>query len=1034
MYLNEILELDKTTASIKKIDLFLAGCKKKNSDYYKALSYRNIVLHSLGKTNEALKALYSLVIDFNKLDDASVIAICDGIIKITLDTNILDQSRKYIDIKKQHLKISNEYLGYMDEINYTIAKKEYLVAIELLTKYLNDEINSEDTCWTYEKFALVYYKINDFNRFLEVAEKLEKIYKETLNTKKLIDLLYIKLEIAFNQGKYIQVIIDANRLLNDYDLEVEITIKVTTLLISSYIKSKDYRKASIIESNYEEKLNEVTSQTALAFCKASLELYTHNNSVVSIKHYQDRIIEFSQTEKKTKNIRKNNYKNIVIPPVEVLENKNLPLDKKDVSDDFLDIIAKPVKTIYVSKNYEQLRGLYSIINNLDSDFKFREIFRQALIELTKIIGFNEAYLVYYNSKYNGLHYKKERVYDKRLDFDSLDDTINFLAITKEQEIYLDEESTIGLKNILTKELYEEKPFAISIPLFKEGLAYASIAFFSSNTFLDEDLAYETLKLVSEMLNRSLIFELKQNEIVSNNKKMFFIYENMSSGIKELLNGNIHLSQQAKTILGGLEDMSFTDFKYHIHTSDVHKYQAMVDDVFKQLSLNKYIIYRYKKGGEYIWVKETFFPSLENDNILIYSLIEDYTLIYQKENELTNLAFINPTTKLQTELKLLLDLKASLNNLKLSLAIADIADFKLYEELYGINFANQLILAIANELTKAFENNFEVSLYHLGFDRYAILLKNTNDKRTVDSELNKIFTTVQTKINMLNDRVKLHFNCGVYRASKSSNIHEESKILVYAFDALNDAKSLNSLENHICHYDSELAKMRFNTNQLVTHISESIDHGRLGISYKQVVNIKSNEIYAYYANISLDNFEVDYSYMQSVIKRRKLEELLDKYVISNVSKELRMLKEKAKTNLKVIVPLDAETQNKELPGFIETQNTFFKTTKKDVIFLVKDASNLIIRTIKNNGYLVASKSLMDLYQGFIDYYVYDVSVNGFNSLDEIVKLCKDKDIILLASGINDKSDIERILALGIDYIYGNYYKKSIRMKKVIDNIA
>ena len=46
MYLNEILQLDKTMQSIKKIDLFLAGCNKKSLDYYKAFAYKNIILHS----------------------------------------------------------------------------------------------------------------------------------------------------------------------------------------------------------------------------------------------------------------------------------------------------------------------------------------------------------------------------------------------------------------------------------------------------------------------------------------------------------------------------------------------------------------------------------------------------------------------------------------------------------------------------------------------------------------------------------------------------------------------------------------------------------------------------------------------------------------------------------------------------------------------------------------------------------------------------------------------------------------------------
>ena len=118
MFLNEVLELDKTSQSIKKIDLFLAGCNKKSLDYFKAFSYRNIVLHAIGKTNDALKALYGMVVDFPKMDSSHVIVICDAIISITLEINRLDQAKKYINIKKSHLKVSESSKGIVDDIKY----------------------------------------------------------------------------------------------------------------------------------------------------------------------------------------------------------------------------------------------------------------------------------------------------------------------------------------------------------------------------------------------------------------------------------------------------------------------------------------------------------------------------------------------------------------------------------------------------------------------------------------------------------------------------------------------------------------------------------------------------------------------------------------------------------------------------------------------------------------------------------------------------------------------------------------------------
>ncbi|MDE6241583.1 MAG: GGDEF domain-containing protein [Anaeroplasmataceae bacterium] len=1032
MYLNEILQLDKTMQSIKKIDLFLAGCNKKSIDYYKAFAYRNLILHALGKTNDALKALYSYVPDFSKLGDQEVIAICDAIIDITLEIKLFDQTRKYIDEKKKHLKISNSLSNTKDEIRLAMARHDYHRAIGELKNYSNEILTIEESSWAYECLAAIYYEVHDYKSYLNITPELEKIYQDTLNTNKLIDIEYKKLEIAFIEGNYIKVICEGNRLLNEYDLEAETIILTATLLLKAYIESKDYRKASIIESNYEEYLKSVTNPTALAYCKACLDLYTQTNSLISIRHYQDLVNEYSLNKKKAKAKTDALKSGIVVPRVK--ENEEIE-EEKESSKLMPNIheLTKNVQEVYVSSTYIKLEKMFAIINNLDDTVKFREIFRLALIELAKFIPFEEAYLLYYDRGYNGLHYKKERAYDKLLDYEKASDTINMLAIAQEQEVYLNRHSTSGLKNIVTQEPYLDIPYGIAIPLFKEDIPFASIAFWGLEPFLDQDMVYETLKLVSQMLHRVLSNELAQNEIRSSNKKMFFIYEHMTSGIKELMEGHIHLSAQAKNILGSLEDISEEDFKAHIHASDLAQYEALIDNIYKYLSANQSIEYRYRKNQNYIEIKETFFPSYENGILSLYSLIEDNTKNKEKSQELYHLAYTNPISMLDTEIKLVTDLGEYMDNRKLSLAVFDIHDFKLYEDLYGINTSKQVILAIAEQMRSHFSNNFQIKLYHMGYDRYAILFIDINDKRTVDHLLIEAFDKVAKVLNMLSSRIKLFFNCGVFRLSKNANIQEPSRLIDYAYDALYDAKSLKDLNHHISHYDSEAAKLRFVENQLDTNISEAIDHGRLGISYKQLIDLSKTEVYAYVAQVSLDSFEVDQTHMKWVIARRGLEELVDKYVINCCSKELKMLSEVSKTSLPILVTLSSKVMEANLVPFIESQHSFYKTTKR-LIFFYEAGAHKELKRLKALGYKVASSNLMDVYQNNISYYIYDVSKQGFDSVAELTKLCKDKGIIFILSNVSSKEEVLKATELGIEYIYGSYWKKSIRMNKVIEKFA
>lgn len=1032
MYLNEVLQLDKTTASIKKIDLFLASCNKKSVEYYRAFCYRNLILHSLGKTNDALKALYACVQDFPKLGDAEIIAICDTIIDLTLDVGQYAQSRKFIDEKKKHLKVSNALLNTKDEIRLAIARHDYQRAISELKIYLNEILPIEESIWGWKSLTDIYYEVHDYASYLEQIPKLEKMYQDNLNTNKIIEIEYRKLEIAYAEGNSVKVICDGNRLINEYDLDFETGIQAATLLLKSYIQVKDYRKAAIIESNFEEHLKEVSVPTALDFCKASLELYTQTNSLISIKHYQDLVNEYSTSKKKAKIKNDSLRAGISIPR---LKEESTPQESSTIMTSIPNLheLTKDVKEVYVSSNYIKLEKVFSCINNLDSSTKFREIFRTALIELAKFIPFEEAYLLYYNRSYLGLHYKKERAYDKRLSYNMIEDTMNFLAISQEQEIYLDRHSTTGLTDIVTQTAFLDVPYGIAIPLSNEDVCTASIAFWASDAFVDKDLVYETLKLVSQMLYRALLTELKQNEIRFSNKKMFFIYEHMTSGVKELMEGHIHLSQQAKDILGSLEDISEEDYRSHIHSADLAQYDALVADIYKYLSLNQSITYRYKKNQTYIEIKETFFPSYENGIISLYSLIEDHSLQRQKMDELYNIAFTNPTSKLETEVKLIMDLKESMEHRKLSLAILDVHDFKLYEELYGINFANQLIYAIAEEMKRYFANHFQVKLYHLGFDRYSILILDSNDKRTIDNLLFKAFEKIAANINLLNSRIKLYFNCGVFRLSKSASIDDPNKIMDYAYDALEDSKRLTDLAHHINHYDSENSKIRFNENQLITHISESIDYGKIGITYKQLISLKEKEVYAYVAQISLDNYNIDLSYMKKVIHRRGLEEQIDKYVINNCSKELKMLSDTAKSSIPILISLNQKTLNSNFIAFVEGQNRFYKTSKH-LIFYYEEGSRVELKKLNALGYKVATSNIMDVFEQTIDYYIYDLVKNGLDALPELKKLCDDKKVCLIVSNVNQKEDIVKCDELRIDYVYGDYWKKLIRMKKVIEKLS
>ena len=172
MSLDEILQLDKVASSVKKIDLFVSQKTKFSKEYMKAIAYKGIVLHELGKTNDALKLLYEYVPDINKMDSEGVISLCSSIIEITLNVGAFDQAAKYIKIKQGYLPISRASEYIKDALTLYLAKKDYENAKLSLKEYLDDDITKEEEIYALEKLAEIYYMERDYDEYLKIIPKL----------------------------------------------------------------------------------------------------------------------------------------------------------------------------------------------------------------------------------------------------------------------------------------------------------------------------------------------------------------------------------------------------------------------------------------------------------------------------------------------------------------------------------------------------------------------------------------------------------------------------------------------------------------------------------------------------------------------------------------------------------------------------------------------------------------------------------------------------------------------------------------------
>ena len=402
MIIDEVLKLEKTNSSIRKIDLFL-GCQVKYSiEYFKALCYKVSILHHLGKNNDALKLLYEVVPNFPEISSEGVTEICDGIIDLCIDLKRFDQVYKYIKIKQKYLPISKSVLHVKDNIKYYMALKQYDNAKEALEKYLDDDITKEEMIFAKIELANIYLILHEKQRYLEIIEDVENYYQSSLELEKLSDIGLNKLLISYDDRNYLKVISDGNRYLNDDSLDSHHKLKAASLLMNSYIINGDYKRAGIIEAEYNEFINENDLDDSIEFIKIAIDLYTKTHTLFQVKEYENKLDELESIKKQVKkeNKKQKKQEEIFIPDID--EKEELEDDDDDIRPNIFNITESIVKeeieqkkniisvnNVSISSNYEKLEAVFNTINECDMSLKFREIFRNMSITLSKLYDIKE---------------------------------------------------------------------------------------------------------------------------------------------------------------------------------------------------------------------------------------------------------------------------------------------------------------------------------------------------------------------------------------------------------------------------------------------------------------------------------------------------------------------------------------------------------------------------------------------------------------------------------------------------------------------
>lgn len=1039
MTLDEILALDKVASSIRYVDAFLSS-QTKDYAYYRALSYKALILHTIGKDMDATKILISVTPLFSSMTEDSICAIADGIIELALDNKEFDQAKKYIDIKEKNIKPSEMKSLYLSKIKYFELTNNFSEEKRSLLTYLNDDLSDLERYDANQKLANIYYDERDYESFNNIVPEVLNYASKNFLYKDYNSYNAKKLNIIFESGNYLETIALGKKMLDGEEDDEVFKITIASIILKCYVKTGDYQRGTIIESNYTDSLAKITDKRVIKdFIKAALDLYTHIGHKFSIDLYSKKLEEIDQEikqeTKKTKRVQ--TRKLDTVPNFSALEEEYQQVENEAaIKDEYTNktkVFVKNYKQSYISVAYENIEEIVNVITSYDLAIKFREVFRQAGVLIEEKFEIEEMILLYNDSEYYGFHYKKERCYDKKFTLENIKKSLNFYVYNHADDYYMDDSSDLR-GNIITNSVYPAGFYGFGIPLEISEKKFGSLCFYSSKRFFDKDLTYESLKIITSLINSRLAISMSERNIERANNKLFFITDYMSSGLKDEIDGYIHLNKRSCELLKVKEDILCNEYNALIDSKDLASYLQIKESVFTLMSLNKDSYYHFKKGSETIYVHERFYPMYENGTIRILSLIDDETKTDLAINELRSLAYTNPVTNLYTKAKLYDDIELCLENKKFAIALINISDFKLYNDLYGFSFGDDLIKEIGRIFKDTISNDFSVETYHLESDKFVLLFKNNNDKRSIASKTLKILDTVSGKTNSINKRLKISFKAGVFRYTKNLTLVDKDKMLFYASEGLMDAQLDKNFNNTVCMFNNTTYKHRFFEASLITHISECIDNNLLQINYAGIASLKENTFISYMAKYNLVNYDCDEALIKDCVKRRGIEELIDKHLISSVLRELKTFYDKKKAYINVTIPISATTFNSEgFNVFLKTQTQFFKIPNKALTIYITEENfnkNVAIDLMKSEFY-IASNSLSEIFNHNINYYFHSYRKTSLDSNEVIMTIAKANNIDVVLLDIDKIEDLSVSRAKGFDKVFGKTISEYKKIKALIE---
>lgn len=1023
MKFSELKKLQFNKETLKKVDTFIKKETLGSPDYYKALCLKGAILHSLGKDEEAIKLLLELEGKIWVLQQDEVISLCDTLISIFLKFDDPERALKYINIKKEHLDIVHKEQYFKDMIVYYNYIKDKENEKRYILMYLDETIDPKERLFGFERIIEFQYEEHDIKGFDASYDKLLESYNQLNNDLGINHINYLRASLLLYQNLLDDLFKFCTEKINEPIASDDLKLFYASQIIKYHLSKDELRKASIVDGDYGELLNNASLEIKRDYLNTIHLLYSTygNKSIVQSIEEQIELLNSVEVPQKTKEQKK--YKKIEIQDP-IIVPKAQEARPQPVEPDVI-LTAEPSLLAHVSEAYFALNEALEALSM--EALQIREPIRKSLLEIEKKYKFKECHIIYdYNTVYDGYQYKDGRLYDKHFkNKEAIEKSIPIRVMKSGKEYLNDNIDNIENNiDIITtrKSIYKG---VISYPLCSNGKSFGSVSYYFDD--IDFSLEFEILKTYSFCLSNKIDSMLYKNKVNDNAKYVNELLKKIPFGIKTITDEYTTLNDTCKKIYNvNFESVDNEGFYDIVSSKDRANYKALITSFYGGKIKEATLIYRLYDGRA---IKEQFYLYELTDHIIINSIVLDVTNDIKQQQNLNERASLDSLTPLKGFRGFEEDILTLNHEKKYSIMLFDAKNFKLYFDIYGLKFHNDLIKAIGLKMLDL-KDKYQAYLYHYDSDKFIVILK-MNDERSTIKKFKEFLDELSQKLFELNYRVKLSFKGSILRVLGKSPDYDATKIIEMLSNSLGALKEESGF-NDVAYHNSKLADARFYDFQMELHISEAIDKGLLEVCYTQIANMKEKGTFAYMAHLNLSNAIVSDAYFEAVIKKRNLFLQTDKYLITHSLMELKEFYKEYGGYYNLFVPVHHQTI--EDKGFIafyyEKMKLLHINPKYVYIEVIDDRFDFRIDADDLKYINLCTRSLDMAFRYYPKLYVVDYNQYDLPTLNIIKDALKLYGVDILVDDVSSNEQIEGLIKEELYIIRGSALKKIYKIKDII----